>query len=159
MIAADTQIPQSTRVREKADTGLSFDSACIIDELDWFEAPEKAGKNLRDFYKATGLQPYIVLLKYQPGLTTDAEKDDYAIAYYDSHIDNEGTFLFVYFAEEDSDNDVGYMCCVNGAQADDIMDSEALEIFWAYIDQYWFSDLSTDELFETVFTKTAEAIM
>lgn len=152
-------IPASTINREKLDSGLSFDSNCIVDELDWFDSVSKAGTRLRTFYDKTGVQPYIVLLKYNPALTTDAQKEDYALEYYDNYIDNEATFLYMYFAEQDQDNDVGYMCYVNGKQVNAVMDAEAIDIFWGYIDKYWYSDMSTDELFEKTFTKTAETIM
>lgn len=51
------------------------------------------------------------------------------------------------------------MCYVNGLQTGDVMDSQAIEIFWNYIDSYWYSDLSTDDMFVKVFTKEADTIM
>lgn len=157
--SGSSSIPASTRNRDKLNSGMSFDSNCIIDELDWFDSVSRAGTRLRTFYDKTGVQPYIVLLKYHPELTTDSQKEDYALEYYDTHIDNESTFLYMYFAEQDQDNDVGYMCYVNGKQVDSVMDAEAIDIFWGYIDRYWYDDMSTDELFEKAFTKTAETIM
>ncbi|MBO5146097.1 MAG: hypothetical protein J6C19_11280 [Lachnospiraceae bacterium] len=154
-----SSIPASTINREKLDSGLSFDSNCIVDELDWFDSVSKAGTRLRTFYDKTGVQPYIVLLQYNPALTTDEQKEEYALEYYDNYIDNEATFLYMYFAEQEQDNDVGYMCYVNGKQVNAVMDAEAVDIFWGYIDKYWYSDMSTDELFEKAFTKTAETIM
>lgn len=149
----------STRNREKLKTGITFDSDCIVDEIGWFDSVTRAGRQLRTFYDKTGVQPYIVLLQYHPGLTTDEQKEAYAQEYYEDNIDNESTFLYMYFAEEDVDNDVGFMCYVNGKQVDSVMDSEAVEIFWGYLDRNWYSDLSTDQLFENAFTSTAETIM
>ncbi|MDE6622090.1 MAG: hypothetical protein K2K74_16705 [Lachnospiraceae bacterium] len=83
----------------------------------------------------------------------------YAQEYYEENIDNEATFLYMYFAEEDQDNEVGYMCYVNGKQVDSVMDAEAVNILWGYLDRDWYSTMSTDELFENAFTKTAETIM
>lgn len=154
-----SSIPASTRNREKLNSGLSFDSNCIIDELDWFDSVSGTGRQLKTFFDKTGVQPYIVLLKYHPELVTDFQKEEYAQAYYEDNIDNEATFLYMYFAEEDQDNDVGYMCYVNGKQVDSVMDTEAIEIFWGYLDRNWYSDMSTDTLFENAFTKTAETIM
>lgn len=148
-----------TRKREKLNSGLSFNSSCIVDELGWFESVSKSGAKLRTFYDKTGVQPYIVLLKYHPELTTDAQKEDYALQYYEDNIDNEATFLYMYFAEEDQDNDVGYMCYVNGKRVDSIMDDEAIEIFWGYLDRNWYSDKTTDALFADAFEKTANTIM
>lgn len=154
-----SSLAASTRNREKLHTGAAFDSSCIVDEIGWFDSVSRAGKQLRTFYDKTGVQPYIVLLQYHPELATDLQKENYAQEYYENHIDNEWTFLYMYFAEEDVDNDVGFMCYVNGKQVDSVMDSEAVEIFWGYLDRNWYSDLSTDALFENAFTKTAETIM
>lgn len=154
-----SSLAASTRNREKLNTGVSFDSDCIVDEIGWFDSVTKAGRQLRTFYDKTGVQPYIVLLQYDPALTTDEQKAAYAQNYYEDNIDNESTFLYMYFAEEDVDNEVGYMCYVNGKQVDSVMDSEAVEIFWGYLDRDWYSDLSTDQLFENAFTRTAETIM
>ena len=60
---------------------------------------------------------------------------------------------------EDVDNEVGYMCYVNGKQVDSVMDAEAVDIFWGYLDRNWYSDMSTDELFTNAFIMTAETIM
>ena len=105
------------------------------------------------------MQPYIVLNAYDSTLLTDTAKEEYAKKWYDEHIKNESTFLYMYFAEPDTDNDVGYMAYVNGKQVSAVMDSEAIEIFWAYVDKYWYSDMSTDDMFTTIFTKTADRIM
>ena len=107
----------------------------------------------------TGVQPYVILLDYDAELTTDAQKEDYTIDYYDKNIEIDNAFLYIYFAEEDTDNDVGYMCYAVGTEASAVMDDEAVEIFWDYIDRYWYTNLSTDEMFEQVFTDTADTIM
>lgn len=149
----------STINREPLTDSAAFINDCIDDELDWFDNISGTERRLRNFYDKTGVQPYIVLHAYDPSLTTDEEKENWAMEYYDAHIQNENTFLYVYFAEQDTDNDVGYMCYVNGKQTGSVMDSEAIEIFWNYIDRYWYSDMSTDDLFVTVFDKTADTIM
>ena len=92
-------------------------------------------------------------------MTTDEEKEDFTIDYYDKNIDRDDAFLYIYFAEEDTDNDVGYMCYAVGTDAAAVMDDEAVEIFWSCIDTYWYTNLSTDDMFDAVFTDTADAIM
>lgn len=152
-------IPASTANREKVETGVAFDNDCIVDELGWFDNITSTEHQLQSFYNETGIQPYIVLFDYNPDLKTDDDCEEYAEDWYVDHIDNEGTLLFAYFAEEDTDNDVGTMTLVNGKQISSVMDSEAIEIFWAYVDEYWYSDLSTDDMFIKVFDKTADRIM
>lgn len=152
-------VPKSTQNREKLQTGIGYDNNCIVDDIGWFDNVTKTEKSIKKFYDKTGVQPYIVLNAYDSSLTTDSQKEQYAKDWYESHIDNESTFLFMYFAEQDTDNDVGYMAYVNGKQISSVMDSEAVEIFWAYVDEYWYSDMSTDNMFTTIFTKTADRIM
>lgn len=154
-----SSVPKSSYNRERINTGVAFQNDCIVDEIGWFDNIPKVERRIRYFYKETGIQPYIVLHKYDSSLTTDAEKEAYAKKYYADNIKNEGTFLFMYFAEQDTDDDVGYMCYVNGKQVTSVMDSEAVEIFWAYVDNNWYSNMSTDDMFVTIFDKTADRIM
>ena len=152
-------VPKSTQNRERLESGAGYDNNCIVDDIGWFDNVTKAEQALQYFYDKTGVQPYIVLNAYDSALATDSEKEEYAKKWYDKHIKNESTFLYMYFAEPDTDNDIGYMAYVNGKQVSSVMDSEAIEIFWAYVDKYWYSDMSTDGMFATIFTKTADRIM
>lgn len=153
-------VPKSTQNRERLESGVvGYDNNCIIDNIGWFDNVTKIEKSIKQFYDKTGVQPYIVLNAYDSTLLTDTAKEEYAKKWYDEHIKNESTFLYMYFAEPDTDNDVGYMAYVNGKQVSSVMDSEAIEIFWAYVDKYWYSDMSTDDMFTTIFTKTADRIM
>ena len=153
-------VPKSTQNRERLESGVvGYDNNCIIDNIGWFDNITKTEKSIKQFYDKTGVQPYIVLNAYDSTLLTDTAKEEYAKKWYDEHIKNESTFLYMYFAEADTDNDVGYMAYVNGKQVSSVMDSEAIEIFWAYVDKYWYSDMSTDDMFTTIFTKTADRIM
>lgn len=152
-------VPKSTQNRERLESGVGYDNNCIVDNIGWFDNVTKTEKSIKKFYDKTGVQPYIVLNDYDSTLLTDTAKEEYAKKWYDEHIKNESTFLYMYFAEPDTDNDVGYMAYVNGKQVSSVMDSEAIEIFWAYVDKYWYSDMSTDDMFTTIFTKTADRIM
>lgn len=152
-------VPKSTQNRERLESGVGYDNNCIVDNIGWFDNVTKTEKSIKQFYDKTGVQPYIVLNAYDSTLLTDTAKEEYAKKWYDEHIKNESTFLYMYFAEPDTDNDVGYMAYVNGKQVPSVMDSEAIEIFWAYVDKYWYSDMSTDDMFTTILTKTADRIM
>ena len=152
-------VPKSTQNRERLESGVGYDNNCIVDNIGWFDNVTKTEKSIKKFYDKTGVQPYIVLNAYDSTLLTDTAKEEYAKKWYDEHIKNESTFLYMYFAEPDTDNDVGYMAYANGKQVPSVMDSEAIEIFWAYVDKYWYSDMSTDDMFTTIFTKTADRIM
>lgn len=152
-------IPASTVNREKVNTGVGFINDCVIDEIGWFDNVSKTSKGLQTFYNETGVQPYVVFKAYDPSVTTDAQKQKYAEEWYESNITNEGTFLFMYFGEQNTDTDLGYMCYVNGKQIGTVMDAEAVDIFWAYVDSAWFSDMSMDDVVITAFNNTAKRIM
>ena len=78
--------------------------------------------NLKQFWDETGIQPYIILKSYDASLETEDQKIQWATDYYDANFDTENIFLYVYFAEEDTDNDVGYMAYANGFQTSTIME-------------------------------------
>lgn len=149
----------STVVRERLDTKNAYINDCIIDELGWFNNTSRTASRLKEFWEETGIQPYIILKAYDPALTTNAQKEQWTTDYYDANFDTENIFLYVYFAEEDTDNDVGYMTYANGYQTSSVMDAEAVEIFWGYIDRYWRTDADTDDVFINAFNDTAKAIM
>lgn len=159
MIASDDSDVTSTINREKIENPIPYDNNCIKDELDYVENTSKLSKNLKNFYNKTGIQPYIYLKSYDETLTSDSQKDNYAQNWYEQNIDNEDTFLFVYYEDQDP-NEIGYMAYVNGKQVTSVMDSEAVNIFWNYIDRYWTDDsLSTVEVFTKTFNSTANTIM
>lgn len=159
MIASDDSDVTSTINREKIENPIPYDNNCIKDELGYVENTSKLSKNLKNFYNKTGIQPYIYLKSYDETLTSDSQKDNHAQNWYEQNIDNEDTFLFVYYEDQDP-NEIGYMAYVNGKQVTSVMDSEAVNIFWNYIDRYWTDDsLSTVEVFTKTFNSTANTIM
>lgn len=159
MITSDDSDVTSTINREKIENPIPYDNNCIKDELGYVENTSKLSKNLKNFYNKTGIQPYIYLKSYDETLTSDSQKDNYAQNWYEQNIDNEDTFLFVYYEDQDP-NEIGYMAYVNGKQVTSVMDSEAVNIFWNYIDRYWTDDsLSTVEVFTKTFNSTANTIM
>ena len=159
MIASDDSDVTSTINREKIENPIPYDNNCIKDELGYVENTSKLSKNLKNFYNKTGIQPYIYLKSYDETLTSDSQKDNYAQNWCEQNIDNEDTFLFVYYEDQDP-NEIGYMAYVNGKQVTSVMDSEAVNIFWNYIDRYWTDDsLSTVEVFTKTFNSTANTIM
>lgn len=147
-------------VRHKIESVGAFNNNCVVDELGWINNPSKFASNLKSFWNETGVQPFIYLKAYDPSLVSDDQKYEYAVDYYDNNISAENVFLYVYFEEEDP-NEVGYMAYVNGLQTSQVMDAEAVDIFWGYFDSYWYSwDADdTDGMFVQTFNKTASVIM
>ena len=150
--------PRSSYSRTPLE-GVAWDNDCIVDETGWVANIGKASRNLKYFYEKTGVQPFVYLKAYDPALTSDAEKEAYAEDWYDAHISNEGTFLFVYFGERNLDDDVGMMTVVNGREVSSVMDAEATDIFWNYVDRYWYSSMSTEDMLAAIYDHTADTIM
>ena len=151
---------ESTIERTKIETKNAYINDCVVDELGWFNSTSQTAERLRDFWKETGVQPYIMLRAYDPNLETEEQKQKWAEDYYDSHFDTENIFLFVYFGEFDTDNDVGDRVYVNGYETSSVMDTQAVEIFLNYLDKYWVNEnISTDDVFVKAFNDTGKTIM
>lgn len=154
-----SDVPKSTVQRVIIKNPVGFENDCVIDELSWINNRSQTEKNLQYFYQRTGIQPFVYLKKYDPELVTDDDKIAYANNFYETNIDDEYTFLVVYFAEKDADNDVGFMSHVAGKSITTVMDAEAVDIFWSYWDKNWYSDQSTDDVIVSSFESTAKRIM
>lgn len=162
MIINQATHPGITHTREKVESGNAYMNDCIVDEIGWINNPSKLSTQLQDFWKKTGVQPFIYMKAYDPSLTTDDDKEVWTNNLYDSLFqDHEDVFLYVYFAKADTDDSVGYMTYSTGFQASTIMDAEAMDVFWNYLDSDWYSwDADdTDGMFVDIFNKTAKTIM
>ncbi|MCC8136841.1 MAG: TPM domain-containing protein [Clostridiales bacterium] len=143
--------------REKLDTDLTFDSNCVLDETGLVDDAAAVGEGLEDFFDATGVQPYVYLKSYDSSLTTKSKMDDYAQDWYEDNIDNEGTFLLIYFeGRTESQYYFSYVC---GYDIESVMDEDAIDILWDYVDEYWYSDSDAGDAILQIFDAVAEEIM
>lgn len=153
------QQPKSTISRERLTDVPAYNSNCVIDELGWFDSKSYVGKKLKNFYEKTGIQPYVYLKKYSDDLKNDSDREDWADEYFDNGGYGNNDLVFIYFAEK-SDYDMGLEVLRYGNGAGTIMDSEACDIFWSWIDYYWDDeDLSMDDVIVNTFAKTGNTIM
>ena len=155
--------PASTVNREKLELGYGYRNDNVIDEIGWINNPSRLSRDLQEFYNKTGVQPYIVLLNYIPGVTgSDNTEYRYAEALFDEMKDNgtlnEGCMLLVYF-DTDNPNTDGASQMILGYQTESVMDAEAVDIFWAYYNQHFFSNEDEDAMFKGMFNDTASRIM
>lgn len=157
LLAHLMNLSDAGNTREKL-TGTIYAENCIEDQLQWFEDENETEKELKSFFDETGVQPYIYLKKYDASLKTDADKEEWAVDWYQNNITNDYTFLYVYFEDQDP-NEVGYMSYVAGVDAQSVMDSDAVDTFWSNIDRFWDAEPDTGEMFCKVFETTADDIM
>ena len=123
---------------------------------DWVHSPGKLESGLRDFYRQTGVQPYVYIL---PNGTTASTQELGALAEqrYDELFSDEGHFLLVFC----DDNDGGFNCgYAAGSQARSVMDDAAVDVLAANLDKnYRNYSLDEEEIFSKAFADTAETIM
>lgn len=163
MFSGCSQGPTNDYNREKLKNNIPYNTDCIVDDLGFFVDPAKTGQRLKTFYDQTGIQPYIVITESTPALQnySQTQMDEYLKNYYKQHINNENSFLYMYFGDPyfTETDEVGDMYIYRGENIKSIMDPAAVDIFWDYMDQEWRSDLETDDLFVKVYDETAKRIM
>lgn len=157
----DKNITKSTIQREKLPAEYVSETDYFYDNMEdpWVNSPQKLEQGLKQFYKETGVQPYLYLTDTIDGSSapTDEQMAAFAEQLYDSTFKDEG-HLLVIFQEYHGDGRY-FVYCLAGKQAKGVFDNEAREILFDYIDAYYYSDLNTEEFFSTAFTKTAERMM
>lgn len=155
---SSSDITTSTIVREQLPVGSVVETDYFTDELGWIGNKTELQKGMKNFYMATGVQPYLYITDNVNGehITDVNQLADYAEALYDKLFKDEAHMLLVFY-EYDGNYADYYLC---GSQAKTVIDSEAGDILLDYVDKYYYDDSVTDEeFFSTVFDKTATRIM
>lgn len=150
---------KSERIREKLNSGNAYMNECIIDEPGWIKNVSGTSSDLQKFWKETGVQPYIYLRSYDGTLTDHDEMVDWAEDYYDENFDRKDIFLVVWYAGRSIDGSDDYVTYVNGEDTSSVMDAEAVEIFWNYLDRYYGETDDIGKVLSETFIKTGETIM
>lgn len=154
--------PKNDTPRIKIENGNAYDNNCVIDEIGWTGNTSKISKGIQAFWKKTGVQPYIILRADDGTLKTDSDKDAWLREYYEDNIaPRQDAFVYCYFYEngEESTGIPSYMGYVSGLEASSVMDAMAVDTFWSYIDRYWPTDMSMDDVLIKSFTDTGDVIM
>lgn len=152
-------VGSSTIQREPLPAGSVQETGWYTDEVGWILTEKKLLAGMKDFYRQTGVQPYLCLVSEVNGTPSPSpqEMGEYAEALYDRLFTDEAHFLLVFLDGED-----GFMAGYSaGAQAKTVMDDEAVGILRDYLDRYYYdtSSLSDEEYFSKVFQETALRIM
>ncbi len=156
-ISQSGSISASTIERESLPANAVNQTEYYYDGLGWIDSKSTLESGLYNFWKATGVQPYIYI--------TDNIGDDYDIAtadietyandLYDELFTDEAHLLLVW-----AENDEGYVnYLLTGVQAKGVIDDEAVDIILDYLDMYYYSDLADETFFSKSFDMAAERIM
>lgn len=144
----------STVQRERVETGVVFSGRNFVDMANWVEDADGLSKSLEYFYQKTGVAPYLIIQTFndvtEESLAAKAEEE------YNAHFDDEGHLLLIF--NEDDTGSWMYQTWM-GAQCSTVMDNEACNILFDYIDAYYYSDRDTTHFFGDAFRDAADKIM
>ena len=152
----------NTKQREKLDRNLvNVSQEWYTDEIGWIDYESELISGMRTFYSKTGIQPYLYLVNSK-GTMDEDEMVLFANETYDKLFDDEGHILLCYFScKNDSEALIeGDLQLVMGRDTEQIMDSDALDIFWDTYDYYYEdSALESEALFGKTFSESGTKIM
>lgn len=159
-------VANSTKVREPLK-GVVSKTDWYEDQIGWISSEKVLISGLEDFYKETGIQPYVLFVTYQSELWNNSnlnvtKADEYLEKMYEEKFKDEGHFIFAYFqCQNDSKQEMeGEFRYLSGYSADTIMDNEAIDILWGYFEaNYYNTSLTIEEMISNTFTQTANNIM
>ncbi|MCC2255365.1 hypothetical protein LKD70_13230 [Ruminococcus sp. CLA-AA-H200] len=157
---------QQSRTERTAVTGTVTYADWYLDEMGFIDHDTELTDGLKYFYSQTGIQPYVMLLDYDPSIWINGEWNETAAEeylaqiYFDTFSDN-GHMILAYFAcENDSEDMDGTFYIYYGSAAYSIMDNEAETIFWSYFDMNYNNlDLTIGQFIGETFRETADNIM
>jgi uncharacterized membrane protein YukC len=113
---------------------------------------------MRNFYHATGVQPYLLITDTVDGShnPTDAQAEAFLNAFYDANFTDEAHAILLFHEY----NGTYHSWLLTGEQAKTVIDGEATDILLDYIDRYYYdSALSEEEFFSRAFDEAGERIM
>lgn len=128
------------------------------DELGWFSNQSTLLSGFKTFEEKTGVTPFLYLTDNVNGNNnpTEEELDAYANELYDKLFTDENHFLLIFL--ESGDYYMTWYVC--GSDAATIVDISGAEIVLDNVDLYYSdTDMTDEEYFSTVFSKSAESIM
>lgn len=154
----NSSIGKSTVKREPLDAAAVTMTNYYTDELGWIDRESVLIGGMEAFYKQTGVQPYLYITGTVNGTHTPTsdDMDAYANKLYDQLFEDEAHILILFHEYNPTEYSTWY---VSGNQAKIVMDDEACGILLDYIDAYYPSDMSDEEMFATAFEKAADRIM
>ena len=155
--SSSNSITVSTIKWNKLESGVAKETGYYTDELGWIRNASALTSGMKNFYKRTGVWPYLYITDTVDGThdPTDDQLDTYAKTLYEELFEDEGHLLLLFF-EYDAEYAAWY---VTGNAASTVIDSEAADILLDYIDRYYFSDLSDEVMFSKAFDEASQRMM
>lgn len=146
-------------VREPLET--SFDNIDSIDyytdELGWIGDDGLVEDGMKEFYKRTGVRPYLYTVSDINGnpRPDTLQVEAWGNIKYNELFESEESMLLIFL---DNGKEYGHWV-VPGKQTKSVIDFEATKVLQSNIDELYKSELSDEELFSSIYLETANEIM
>lgn len=153
-------ITASSWSREALPAGSVNETGYYTDELGWIGNNAELERGMKNFYKKTGVQPYLYITDTINGSHSPTLDDMrvFAEEKYNELFTDQAHLLLVFFEYNSDSNYSEY--CFTGPQAGQVIDEEAKNILLDYIDRYYYSSGLTDEqFFSKAFNDAADRMM
>lgn len=153
-----SDIVPSTIDRDPLPKDAVVETEYYSDIAGWISNSTELTKGLKHFYQETGVQPYIYITNEVGGSRdpSDAQMEEFANQLYDELFQDEAHALMVF---QDADGHYSRWLVV-GSQGKTVIDAEAADILFGYIDSYYYdSSLSSEEYFSKAFADAADRMM
>lgn len=152
----------NTKQRDKLERNLvNVSQEWYTDEIGWIDYESELISGMKTFYSKTGIQPYLYLVDSK-GTMDESEMVLFANETYDKLFTDEGHILLCYFSCKNDSEEIieGDLQLIIGKDTEQIMDGDALDIFWDTYDYcYEDSSLDTEALFGKTFSESGTKIM
>lgn len=152
-----SNITKSTVAREKLVADVSLNAGYYTDEANWIIHESELTSGLKHFYEKTGVAPYVYIVNeingnYDP---TTEELEAFAEEAYAELFDDEAHLLLLFWDYEGSWEYTTWL----GSQTGVVMDAEARDILFDYIDYYYYAADTDEGFFSNAFRDAADRIM
>ncbi|MDR1482665.1 MAG: hypothetical protein LBI74_08580 [Synergistaceae bacterium] len=156
--AGSGSVTGSSYQRTPLPAGIVNETAYIRDDANWLVRENSVTNSMRNFFKATGVQPYLWITEEING-SRDASWEEIETAMsalYREQFTDEGHLILLFYEPSEGVYKTAYLA---GSAAKTVIDDEASRIILDYFDKYYYSNLEEDQYFATVFDESAERIM
>lgn len=155
--AGSSDITKSTVNRDKLNLKLSDEAGYFTDECGWIRNRTTLEKGLKEFYDSTGIIPYVYIINNVSGdYDPSTEKlEEFAKTQYGTLFNDEGHALLVFWDYAGAYEYVLWL----GDDAAELMDTEACDILFDYLDYYYYYADTDEEFFADAFADAGKRIM
>lgn len=150
-------ITKSTINRKKLHLNVSDKAGYFTDECGWIRNRTELEKGLKEFYGSTGIMPYVYIINNVAGdYNPSTQKlEQFAEHSYEKLFEDEGHILLLFW---DYGGAYEYVLWLGGDTIP-LMDSEACDILFDYLDYYYYYAETEEAFFADAFSEAGKRLM